>query len=55
MGLFSKNETGKPCQACGHETTQQDPAVRTKDSGARIHKSHTETPSSGFYGAKTKR
>lgn len=55
MGLFSKSETGKPCQACGHETTQQDPAVRTKDSGARIHKSHTTTPGNGFYGEKTKR
>lgn len=57
MGLFSKNETGKPCQACGHKTTPQDPAVHTKDkdSGARIHKSHTTTPSSGFFGAKIKR
>ena len=55
MGLFSKNETGKSCQACGHETTPQDPAVRIKGDNARIHKSHTTTPSSGFFGAKTKR
>ncbi|MEU7416728.1 hypothetical protein [Streptomyces antibioticus] len=55
MGLFSKNETGKPCQACGHETTPEDPAVRTKNGNARIHKSHTTTPGNGFYGEKTKR
>lgn len=55
MTLFRKNETGKPCQACGHPTTPQDPAVRTKNTGARIHKSHTTTPTSGFYGEKTKR
>ncbi|MEU0818913.1 hypothetical protein [Streptomyces mirabilis] len=55
MGLFSKSETGQPCQACGNETTQQDPAVRTKDGDARIHKSHTTTPGNGFFGAKTKR
>jgi hypothetical protein len=54
MNPFS-SETGKPCQACGHATTTQDPAVRTKDSGARIHKSHTTTPGNGFFGAKTKR
>lgn len=55
MGLLSKNETGMPCQACGHETTPQDPAVRIKGGNARIHKSHTTTPSSGFFGAKTRR
>lgn len=55
MGLFRKDETGEPCQACGHPTTPQDPAVRTKDSNARIHKSHTTTPGNGFYRAKTKR
>ncbi|MEV8033923.1 hypothetical protein [Streptomyces sp. NPDC086182] len=55
MALFSKDETGKPCQACGHETTPQDPAVRIKGDNARIHRSHTTTSSSGFFGAKTKR
>lgn len=43
------NETGKPCQACGHPTTKDDPAVKTRD-GARVHKSHTTDPSSGLYG-----
>jgi hypothetical protein len=55
MGLFSKNETGKPCQACGHPTTVEDPAVHVEDSGARIHESHTTDPKSGFYGAPIKR
>lgn len=55
MGLFSKNETGLPCQACGHPTTPEDPAVRTKDDNARIHKSHTTTPGNGFFGAAIKR
>lgn len=50
MGLFSKNETGKPCQACGHETTPDDKAVRTRDGKARIHESHTTDPNSGLYG-----
>jgi hypothetical protein len=50
MGLLRKSETGMPCQACGHPTTPADPAVHVEDSGARIHKSHTEDPSSGFYG-----
>ncbi|MFD5491577.1 hypothetical protein ACFWH4_01215 [Streptomyces sp. NPDC127091] len=49
MGLFSKNETGKPCQACGHATTPGDKAVKTS-SGARVHESHTTNPSSGLYG-----
>jgi hypothetical protein len=53
MGLFSKGETGKPCQACGHETTQQDPAVKTAD-GTRVHESHTTNPSSGLYGDRKK-
>jgi hypothetical protein len=49
MGLFSKNETGKPCQACGHPTTPQDPAVRTRE-GYRVHESHTTDLTSGLYG-----
>ncbi|MFF2100939.1 hypothetical protein [Streptomyces sp. NPDC058202] len=53
MRLPRKNETGKPCQACGHPTNPGDPAVYVD--GARIHKSHTTTPGNGFYGAKTKR
>jgi hypothetical protein len=44
-----KNETGKPCQACGHPTTKDDPAVKTRD-GYRVHKSHTTDPNSGLYG-----
>jgi hypothetical protein len=54
MSLFS-SEIGKPCQACGHPTTREDPPVRLKDGNARIHKSHTTDPKSGFYGAPTKR
>lgn len=49
MGLFSKNETGKPCQACGNETSKNDKAVKTRD-GYRVHESHTTNPSSGLYG-----
>jgi hypothetical protein len=48
-------ETSKHCQACGHPTTPDDPAVQVEDSGARIHESHTTDPRSGFYGARTKR
>lgn len=44
-----KSETGKPCQACGHPTTKDDPAVKTRD-GYRVHKSHTTDPKSGLYG-----
>lgn len=55
MGLFSKNETGKPCQACGNATTQDDPAVRLKDTGTRVHQSHTTSPTSGLFGRPTKR
>lgn len=54
MPLFN-SEIGKPCQACGHPTTREDPPVYVKDGGARIHKSHTTDPKSGFYGAPTKR
>lgn len=49
MPLTRKNETGRPCQACGHPTTATDPAVYVD--GARIHESHTIDPKSGFYGA----
>lgn len=42
-------ETGKPCQACGHPTTPNDPATLATD-GARIHHSHTTDPRSGYYG-----
>lgn len=55
MALFRKNETGKPCQACGNETTKTDPAVRLKDSGVRVHQSHTTNPKSGLFGEPTKR
>lgn len=55
MGLFSKNETGKPCQACGNTTTPQDPAVRLKDTGTRVHESHVTNPKSGLFGRPTKR
>ncbi|WP_167459215.1 MULTISPECIES: hypothetical protein [Streptomyces] len=53
--MFGKNETGKPCQACGNETTKDDPAVRLKDSGTRVHKSHTTNPKSCLFGEQTKR
>ncbi|MEU3282901.1 hypothetical protein [Streptomyces antibioticus] len=54
MAPFRKNETGKPCQACGHATTPDDPAVRTRDGKNRVHKSHTTNPDSGLYGDRKK-
>lgn len=55
MGLFSKNETGKPCQACGNTTTPADPAVRLKENNVRVHESHVNDPNSGLYGEPTRR
>ncbi|MEV7394928.1 hypothetical protein [Streptomyces sp. NPDC091215] len=55
MRLFKKDETGQPCQACGNTTTPADPAVRLKDGGTRVHKSHTTNPKSGLFGRPTKR
>ncbi|MEW2415314.1 hypothetical protein AB0953_16585 [Streptomyces sp. NPDC046866] len=55
MGLFSRNETGQPCQACGRPTTPEDPAVRLKNGGTRIHSSHVTDPASGLYREPIKR
>jgi hypothetical protein len=52
MGLF-KSETSPVCQACGRPTTADDPAVTARD-GARIHKSHTTNPRSGYYGERSR-
>ncbi|MDX3027506.1 hypothetical protein [Streptomyces scabiei] len=54
MPLFKKNETGKPCQACGNATSKDDPAVRLADSDVRVHESHTTNPKSGLFGRPTK-
>lgn len=48
--------TGSPrgaqvCEACGHLESEGDPLVITTEDGARIHRSHTIDPESGFYGA----
>ena len=49
---MTNDETGKPCQACGHPTTPNDPAVLATD-GVRIHHSHTTDPRSGYYSTPT--
>lgn len=55
MPLFANSEIGKPCRACGHPTTREDPPVRLKDGAVRVHKSHTTDPKSGLFGAPTRR
>lgn len=54
MSLFT-SEIGKPCRACGHPITREDPAVYLKDGNVRVHKSHTTDPKSGLYGEPIKR
>ncbi|MER6350623.1 hypothetical protein ABT186_01905 [Streptomyces sp. NPDC001634] len=54
MGLLN-SDIGKPCRACGHPITREDPAVYLKDRGVRVHKSHTTDPKSGLYREPTKR
>ncbi|MFD1277420.1 hypothetical protein [Streptomyces kaempferi] len=49
------SDIGKPCLACGHPITREDPAAYLKDGNVRIHKRHTTDQKSGFYGAPVKR
>jgi prepilin-type processing-associated H-X9-DG protein len=43
------NDQRNVCAADGHEFTEDDPGVLTKE-GWRVHRSDTTDPSSGFYG-----